>query len=81
VVAAGGGGCSNRPLARERGAIMDEDDMRAMLGRLADAEGPPPRIDVRQAIVRGRRGRRLRTMTTPPGPGGPSWKWLRLGAR
>jgi hypothetical protein len=43
---------------------MDEDDMRAMLGRLADAEGPPPRIDVRQAIVRGRRGRRLRTMTT-----------------
>lgn len=43
---------------------MDENDMRTMLGRLAEAEGPPPRVNVRQAINRGRRGRRLRMMTT-----------------
>jgi hypothetical protein len=51
---------------------MDENDMRMVLGRLAEAEGPPPRINVGQAINRGRRGRRLRMMTTAGGSTGAS---------
>jgi hypothetical protein len=41
---------------------MDENDVHTMLGRLADTEAPPPRIDIRQAINRGRRRRRLRVV-------------------
>jgi hypothetical protein len=44
---------------------MNENDVRTMLGRLAntaDTQAPPPRINIRQAIIRRRRGRRLRMM-------------------
>ena len=44
---------------------MDEASVRTLLGRLADTEPPPARIDLAAAIAAGRRGRR--------------WRWLRLG--
>jgi hypothetical protein len=39
---------------------VDEAAVRTLLGRLADTEPPPPRIDLDTAIARGRRGRRWR---------------------
>ena len=39
---------------------MDEAGLRTLLGRLADTEPPPARVDLDAAIARGRRGRRWR---------------------
>ena len=39
---------------------MDEAGLRTLLGRLADTEPPPARVDLDAAIARGRRGRRRR---------------------